>query len=171
MEKTTATQQKKRQKPYKLTKKQRGFVNDYVLNENGTQAALKNYDIESNNPERVASVIATENLGKPDIIEAIEVKRQTLKNALMEEGINEKYIAQKVNVLLTAKDKEGNSDFAAIDKGLKHATNIYGVEGIEDKPKSSNTYNFIFSKEVQAEIKLTEQKIKELLIKPNVQKD
>ena len=55
----------------KLTKKQQGFVKDYVETGNGTQSALKNYDIEGKDPEKIASVIATENLGKPSIMNAI----------------------------------------------------------------------------------------------------
>lgn len=155
--------EEKNQKPKKLrklSKKQRGFVNDYVIDENGTQSALNNYDIQSNKPEKVASVIATENLAKPSIIEAIEVKRKSLKNALIEKGITEDYIAEKVDVLLTARDEKGNKDFTAIDKGLKHATNIYGIESIEDKPKQQNTYNFFFNETVQREIKEIESRIK-----------
>lgn len=151
----------------KLTKKQRGFVKDYVLDENGTKAALNNYDIESKQPENVAKSIATENLTKPAIIEAIEIKRKTLKEALREEGIDEKKIAQTVNILLDARDEKGNKDYTAIDKGLKHATNIYGVENIDDKPKTQTTYNFIFNPETQAEIKELETKIKARLIHGN----
>ncbi len=160
--------EKKTQQLQKLTKKQRGFVNDYVLDENGTKAVMNHYDIESKKPEKVASVIATENLAKPNIIEAIEVKRKTLKQALLDKGIDEDYLAKKVEVLLEAKDEEGNTDFNAIDKGLKHATNIYGVENPEDKPKTQNTYNFLFSAETQLEIKQIEDKIKAQLLKPNV---
>lgn len=47
-----------------LTKKQRGFVNDYADTGNGTKAALKNYDTDKPN---VAEVIASENLSKPII--------------------------------------------------------------------------------------------------------
>ena len=158
-------QPKQPQKKPKLTKKQRGFVNDYVETENGTQSVMNHYDIESNKPEKVASVIATENLAKPIIIEAIENKRKTLREALIDEGITEKKIAQKVNVLLEAKDLEGNTDFNAVDKGLKHASNFYGVENNEDKPKISNTYNFLFSAETQAEIKQIEDRIKSQLTK------
>lgn len=149
----------------KLTRKQRGFVDDYVINENGTQAALKNYDIESDKPEKVASVIATENLAKPSIIKAIEVKRQTLKSALEEQGVTPKKIAEKVDELLQSED--GN----LIDKGLKHATNIYGVEDPE-KPKGINNYNFFFNETVQQEVKQMENKIKGLLTqKRNVEED
>jgi len=152
---------KLQQKLPKLTKKQRGFVDDYIETENGTQSALKNYDTDD---YKTASVIATENLDKPSVIEAIEVKRKTLKEALIKRGITEDYLAEKVDVLLTAVDGQGKSDFTAIDKGLKHATNIYGIESIDDKPKQSNTYNFIFSSETQAKVKEIEEVIKAKLI-------
>lgn len=172
------TQMEQPKKLRKLTKKERGFVKDYVLTENGTQSALKNYDTKD---YKTASVIASENLDKPRIQVAIEETRKTLKNALIEEGVNEQYIAKKVNVLLTAEKKVFRNnvstgeieeigtepDYNAIDKGLKHATNIYGVEDIETKPKGNNTYNFIFNAEAQSEIKAMEEKIKAKLINPN----
>lgn len=52
----------------KLTRKQEIFVEGVIEHGNGTQAALAAYDTE--NP-RVAASIASENLTKPDIIEAI----------------------------------------------------------------------------------------------------
>lgn len=52
----------------KLTKKQRGFVKDYIVLGNGTQAALANYNTQS---PRVAQTIASENLSKPIIAKAI----------------------------------------------------------------------------------------------------
>ncbi len=57
----------------KLTKKQRGFANDYIDSGNGTQAALRNYDTD--NPE-VAKVIASENLTKPNVRQYIESKAE-----------------------------------------------------------------------------------------------
>ncbi len=56
----------------KLTKKERGFVKDYIATGNGTEAALNNYDIQSKDPENVAAVIAHENLTKPKIQNAIQ---------------------------------------------------------------------------------------------------
>jgi len=150
-------------KKIKLTKKQRGFVNDYVLNENGTQAVMNNYEIEGKEPEKIASVIATQNLGKLNIIDAIEVKRKTLKQALIDNGINEDKIAEKVGVLLESKDPN------VIDKGLRHATNIHGIEDINDRPKNTNNYTFIFNKEAQDEIKKMEAVIKQQLINGTTQ--
>lgn len=165
------------QKLLKLTKKQRGFVEDYIETENGTQSALKNYDTTD---YKTASVIAAENLDKPSIQVAIEVKRKSLKQALIDKGITEDYLAEKVEVLLTAsketKDADGNVkteiDYTAVDKGLKHATSIYGVIDPDDKPKQTNTtYNFIFSDEVQDKVKMINESIKSQLIKGNVQSD
>lgn len=118
----------------KLTKKQRGFVEDYILTENATEAASKNYDVKNRN---VANNIGAENLARPSIIEAIEVKRQSLQEALEQQGITPKRIAEKVDVLLNASTPiyDGGehvgekADYMAIDKGLKHATAIYGVKG------------------------------------------
>lgn len=143
----------------KLTRKQRGFVNSYVKDENGTQAVLEHYDIESSKPEKVASVIAVENLAKPSIIEAIEVKRKSLRQALIDKGITEDYLAEKVQVLLTGVDKEGNVDYTAIDKGLKHAETWYGVED-PNKPKGNTTYNFILNQSFKDKIKPLEDELK-----------
>lgn len=59
----------------KLTKKQKEFVGEYLQTGNGTQAALKAYNIGTKHgteqPETVANAIAVENLQKPSIIEAI----------------------------------------------------------------------------------------------------
>ncbi len=145
-------------KPRKLTKKQRGFVNDYVLTENGTQSALKNYNL---NNAKTASVVAVENLGKPSIIEAIEVKRLSLKDALINEGVDEKRIAEKVNVLLNATE-ETKPDYTAIDKGLKHATAIYGVVQDSDTKPQTN-YNFFFNADVQGQVRKIEDNIKNIL--------
>ena len=53
----------------KLTKKERGFVKDYIRTENGTQSVLNNYDTDD---ENTAGVIAHENLRKPKIQKAIQ---------------------------------------------------------------------------------------------------
>jgi hypothetical protein len=160
----TEENQTKTEKPRKLTKKERGFVNSYVETENGTQSALKHYDVAN---AKVAGVIAVENLAKPRIQEAIEVKRKSLKEALIAKGITEDYLADKVGVLLTATNEKGQEDYTAIDKGLKHATNIYGVVDPQ-KQEGGNTYNFLFSPETQADIKLLEDKIKARLLNKNV---
>ncbi len=58
----------------KLTKKQQGFVKDYIETDNATQAALNNYDVKDGkvSKERVAEAIGSENLSKPIIQEVIK---------------------------------------------------------------------------------------------------
>lgn len=71
-----------KQKPktkIKLTRKQSKFVDEYVKTGNGTQSANKAYDVKNN---KVASVIATENLAKPSIQIAIE---EALPDSLLQE--------------------------------------------------------------------------------------
>lgn len=52
-----------------LTFKQKGFIKDILEGETGVQAALNNYDTEDYS---TAGAIASENLRKPKIINAIE---------------------------------------------------------------------------------------------------
>ena len=78
-------------KPPKLTKKQRGFIKDYLATGNGTQAALANYDTDD---YKTASVIAAENLDKPSISSAIE------------DALKDDVLAEKHTQLLNAKHLE-----------------------------------------------------------------
>ncbi len=143
-----------------LSKKQRIFVAEYVKNEHGTNAALKAYDTKD---PRVANSIATENLSKPAITQAIEKKRKSLKQALIDKGIDEDYLAGKVEVLLTATDSEGNTDYTAVDKGLKHAASFHGVVSPDEGAKTQNIYNFVFSEAGRARISEVEDEIKAAL--------
>jgi len=152
----------------KLTHKQKIFVKEYIKEGNGQEAALKAYNIDSKHgtkdPENVARSIASQNLTKLNVSQAIEVQQKSLKQALIDEGITPEYLAGKVDVLLKAKNEREQPDFNAIDKGLKHATNIYGIENLEDKPKGNNTYNFIFNSETQEKIRSINETIKAKLI-------
>jgi len=87
-----------------------------------------------------------------------------LLDALKKQGINPKRIASKIDVLLNATKGE-DDDYTAIDKGLKHATAIYGI--VDDtKKQTNNTYNFIFSKQVQQKVHVINEDIKKLLRQP-----
>jgi len=72
-----------------LTRKETGFVKEYVKTGNGTQSALKVYDTNS---ENVAGVIAHENLSKPKIQNAIKSIADKIPDELLEkvhlEGLN-----------------------------------------------------------------------------------
>lgn len=70
----------------KLTKKQKGFVKDYVKTEDATQAALNHYDVKDGkvSKERVAEAIGSENLSKPIIQEAIKSIADRIPDELLE---------------------------------------------------------------------------------------
>lgn len=62
----------------RLSKKEKGFVKSIVAGDNGTQAALKNYDAKN---ENIAANIASTNLRKPKIIKAIKSIADKLPDA------------------------------------------------------------------------------------------
>ena len=96
------------------------FVKNYALTENGTQSVLAaDYDVKDN---QVAASIATENLSKPYIAEAVKSEQKNLVDALEAQGITPAKIAQKIDYLLESEDE------SVIDKGLSHAIKI-GVGG------------------------------------------
>lgn len=94
-----------------------------------------------------------------------------LRTALVKAGINSDKIAEKIGILLEGKNGE-HDDYNAIDKGLKHATAIYGItEDKEDKPKG-NIYNFFMNEAAQQKVRDVEVDIKKILTtKRNVQQD
>lgn len=72
----------------KLTKKRKGFVKDFVLSGNGTEAAMNNFDTKN---RAVASSISKELLEKPEIQQAVVVATEEFKDMLdriiPEEGV------------------------------------------------------------------------------------
>lgn len=166
------TTQEKKKLP-KLTKKQRGFVNDYVKTGIGEVAALNNYDIQAQDKENVARSIASENLTKPNIVKAISER-------LPDELLEEKHLAllNKMEMFET-KDEEGKLvsvesnqiDAQAVARGLDMAYKIKGAYGDSEKPKEkgTNIYNFFFSKDIQDKVQNLEADIKEKLKQKNVQ--
>jgi len=155
MTKSEQLKPKKREK--KLSRKDLLFVEKVVEDGNISKAVREVYDVQD---PKYAFVKGNRLMENDSIANAVEVKRMSLKEALIEQGINEKKIALKVDELLDSEDPN------AIDKGLKHATNIYGVVEAS-KSEGGNTYNFLFSPETQADIKLLEDKIKARLLNKN----
>lgn len=107
---TVPTQRKPR-----LTKKQKGFVKDYIELGNGTKAALKNYDTKD---PRVAQTIASENLSKPIIVKSIQ------------EALPEELLAQVHLDGLNANFK-GEPDFGVRHKYLDSAYKLKGSYAAE----------------------------------------
>lgn len=110
----------------KLTMKQAKFVKEYVANGgNGTKAAAKAYEVKN---ERTATVIASENLTKPDIQRALLKSAERL-------GITEDMIMLPVQKALVAVDKEGNDD---LDMQLKGHDRIVKLINGKDNGVSLN---------------------------------
>lgn len=150
----------------KLTKQEEKFTNKVLETGNLTQAVQESFKIEDPN---YAGVKGHRLIRKDKIINAIEVKRESLKSALEKEGITTIKIAQTINELLDAKDNKGHKDYTAKDKGLKHALNIHGIED-SDKPKE-NVYNFFFEPKFQQNIRNYDQNLKEQILNKNVQEN
>lgn len=161
MQEEPQTQPQASQLP-RLTKKQDLFATAMAKTNDPVTAAQVAYDV--NGPDS-ARAIASRLLQNAPVMQVVEAKRKTLKQALIDRGIDGDKIAEKVEVLLEATDEDGNTDYNAVDKGLKHATAIYGVMSPEDMPKTQNIYNFVFTDEGRARISTVEAEIKEALTK------
>lgn len=154
----------------KLTKKQRGFVKDYVISENGTQAAKKNYNVGN---DLTAAVIASENLNKPYIAEAIENLKKSIADGIPDDLLLQKHLEglDATSVRFTPEGEQIDvDDYAIRHKYIESAYKLKKLIGGDEtpvKPAIGNTYNFIFSAEAQEEIKAMEAKIKERLLQKN----
>lgn len=88
-----------------LTKKQRGFVNDYADTGNATLAVKENYDVSDDN---TAAVLGYENLSKPKIQEA-----------LRELGFDSNNAKRVIAEILNDDTNEPKDRLSAADKVLK----------------------------------------------------
>lgn len=66
----------------KLTKKEKGFIKDYIRTGNGVESALNNYDTEDYS---TAGNIASENLKKPKIQNELQRLADRIPDELLEE--------------------------------------------------------------------------------------
>lgn len=122
----------------KLTKRQKGFVKDYIISENGTDAAEKNYNTKD---RYSASSIAVDNLKKPHIIEAIQSIAESIPDSLIVEKhlalLNKKEKVTKNNMTTGEIDviDTGEIDVGAVSKGLDM---IYKIKGTYAPDKNIN---------------------------------
>ena len=110
----------------KLTKKEKGFVKDYIKTDDGTQAVLNHYDIQGKNPKMMASVISNQNLKKLKIQNAIKSIAEQIPDSLL---------VEKHNALLKKIDDKGDIDTQAVKAGLEMA---YKLKGSYAPEKSMN---------------------------------
>lgn len=96
----------------KLTKKEKGFVKDYVETGNGVQSALKNYDTEDYS---TAGNIASENLKKPRIQNAIlSIAEQIPDDLLVQVHI------EGLNASRTIKTDDEGAEIVEPDYAVRH---------------------------------------------------
>lgn len=131
-----------------LTVKQARFVKEYAENGgNGTKAALVAYDIEDPN---TASSIATENLRKPDIREAVN-------NAMVAAGLDAESLLKPIKAALEAEtnhyeyDKDGRRKLTkVVDHGTRLKASELGLKlaGALTKDGTATNVNISFNQHV-----------------------
>lgn len=118
-----------------LSKKEKGFVKDYIETGSGVEAILGNYDTDD---RKVARVMASQKLAS-----------EKIKNAIAER-LPDDLLATKHLALLNKIDKEGEIDVQAVSKGLDLA---YKVKGSYAPDRSIN---------LNVEAEITNPKAREL---------
>lgn len=121
-----------RKRARKLTKKERGFIGDYIETGNGAEAARRNYNIGGKGgsltkikAELTAGAIATENLKRPIIQKAIA---ERLPDELLEERhlelLNKREVFKEFNGEGRMIDQP---ETQAVSRGLDMAYKIKGA--------------------------------------------
>lgn len=110
-----------------LTKKQRGFVEDYLETGNGVESALKNYDTDDYS---TAGAIASENLKKPKIIEYLQSKSQRAAEIIFQIAESGENDSVRLNASKDILDRAGHK---AVEKSisLNVNTNIADPRALE----------------------------------------
>ena len=96
----------------RLTKKEKGFADDYLDTGHGTEAALDNYDTKD---YMTAANIASENLKKPKIIQYLENNASAVANNIVKLALN----AESEQVQLAAgKDVLDRAGYKPVEKSI-----------------------------------------------------
>lgn len=136
----------------RLSKKEKGFVKDFVKTGNGTKSALNNYNTGS---ENVAASIASENLRKPKIQNAIKSIAESIPDSLLIKKHLE--LLNATTTIKQGEEYEEKIDAQAVKAGLDMA---YKLKGNYAAEKSN----------VVIEDSTDSTKVKELMAKLNDQK-
>lgn len=122
-----------------LTKKQAGFVKDYLDTGNGTQSVLNNYDTKDYN---TASVIAYANLRKVKIQEAIDSHAKDAESMIYK--LSQEADGEMVR-LNASKDIMDRAGFKPVEKTQSTNTNI-NVEIYPELEEITNKLNDLYKK-------------------------
>lgn len=135
-----------------LTKKQRGFIKDYIETGNGTKAVLNNYKLSSKRKtkkEKTASVIAVENLAKPSIQRAMLALSERIPDDLLV-----RRHLELLNKREFTRTKDGKvieqPETQAVVNGLRMAYDLKGL--MNEKPQKKEVEITILSGEQKKEL-------------------
>lgn len=138
-------------KSEKLSKKELGFVRDYVKTGNGTKSALNNYNTKD---ESVGAVIASENLRKPKIQKAIlSIAEQIPDKLLIEKHLkllNKTEVVTRNNVSTGEIEilPTGEIDAQAVKAGLDMAYKLKGVYAPEKRALTDSQGNDLTQEQI-----------------------
>lgn len=140
----------------RLTKKQKGFVKDYIDTGNGSLAVKRNYDVSN---DLTARVIAHENLTKPNIVKSIA---ESLPDELLAERHLE--LLNKREYVKVGEEIVDSVDVQAVSKGLDMAYKIKSTYAPE-KHANLNTNVDLSKRDVIK--KIADEVIKKLQLEEN----
>src|SRR3990167_6506662 len=136
----------------KLTKKEKGFVKDYLDTGNGTLSAMKHYEIEAKDKENSAASIASQNLRKLKIQQALDEHAEPAESKIFH--LSQKAKSEMVS-LVASKEILDRAGYKPIDKSISSALNLNVGLRISENP------------EIEALNKEYEEKVREIYVKGN----
>lgn len=110
----------------RLSKKEKGFVKDFMKSDNACQSVMKNYNVKKRD---TASVMAYEILQKPKIIAKIQSIAEQIPDSLLVEKHLELLNAEKIVKIFNKgefQEQEESIDNQSISKGLDMAYKLKG---------------------------------------------
>ena len=133
----------------KLTKKQKGFVKDYLDTGNGTLAVKENYEVSSDNS---AAVMAHRELRKAKIQQALDEHAEPAESMIFK--LSQEAQAEMVR-LNASKDIMDRAGYVPVIKSISSALNLNVGLRISENP------------EIEALNKEYEEKVREIYVKGN----
>lgn len=128
-----------------LTRKQKGFAIDYLETGNGTQAARKNYNVAN---DKVASVIAAENLAKPSIRAFLEENARNVASNMVHLALNAKKESDQIAAGRDVLDRAG---YKPVEKSQNFNVNVdVPIENHSDAMTMAQEYEDKLRKTLQS---------------------
>lgn len=118
----------------KLTKKEKGFVRDYLETGHGTQSVLNNYDTTD---ENVAGSIASQNLKKLRIQEALQSHAEPAESMIFNLSQNAEAEAVRLNASKDIMDRAG---YKPVEKSQSINVNVE-LEATDEIKKLADQLN------------------------------